>query len=244
MDLITDMEMYVRAYKSAEATLDELADKATDIRSRYDSLRAERESLGQEIANHERSVAALRGERESLKGEHAEASFADDRKELERIAGERTNIEQRINKHHKDIRAVREKLEALSVEELELEAATAAVEVDKCVEAVPVVFGMLNAPTNVARNELKSRASTIKGTLPAYTDAVRKQVDAEYRRKQQQQAATLARAEAQRIAEEQKANQTVRAVVDQDSGNLLGYDVYEGGEKVRFAPVKRVPVAQ
>ncbi len=47
MDLVQDMEMYVEAYKGAEATLDGLADKATDIRGRYDSVRSERESFEQ-----------------------------------------------------------------------------------------------------------------------------------------------------------------------------------------------------
>jgi predicted nuclease with TOPRIM domain len=244
MDLIRDMEMYVKAYKSAESTLDELAEKATDVRGRADEIYADRSSLQEELQQHERSVAALRGQREDLKLEHAEASFSNDQKELERISQERTNIEQSINRHHKDIRAVRSKLDSLSAEELELEAAKIYVEVEQAITGVPVVFGELHFATNLARNELNSRADTIKSSLPAYSDEVRKQVDSDFREQQKREEARRAAAEAQRIADEKKARQTVRAVNDQDSGYLLGYDVYEEGQKIAFKPIKKVPIAQ
>ncbi len=83
-----------------------------------------------------------------------------------------------------------------------------------------------------------------RGSLPTYSDEVRKQVDSDFREQLKREEARRAAAEAQRIADEKKARQTVRAVNDQDSGNLLGYDVYEDGKKIAFKPIKKVPIAQ
>lgn len=209
MDLIDEMQAYVDAYKSAEGTLDELGEKATDVRSRHDELYAQRESFEQQIREHERSVAALRGQREDLKLEHAEASFSNDQKELERIARERTNLEQRINKHHKDIRAVRESLDGLSTEDLQMEAAKIYVEAGKTVDGLPFVQGDLYSATTKAKSELSRRADAIKDNLPHHSEAQRWQVDAEYRARQegkeQARAAETARIRAKMAENERNA---------------------------------------
>ena len=245
MELIEQMHAFVKAYKKAERTLDELDVRADDVRSRYDSIRAERESLEQKIADDNEAMTQLEQEDSEVKHELLEAVLSDDVSEQRQLKEHRKGIERRLGQHQSDIRSLREKLEALSTDSVEAEAATVAMEVERVIAEMPFIAeGELYRPTNLCRNELESRADSIKSNLPAYTDEVRRQVDTAYREQQEDREARLARAEALRKEEEAKARQTVRAVAD-DEGIIQGFNVFdESGELIRFAPVKRVAITQ
>jgi hypothetical protein len=163
------------------------------------------------------------------------------------VQNRRVEVDGLLQEHEQAIQELSTALAALPSHAED--AAAVAAEIDKLQFGDAFRFARQLEPVLIQhQNTLKSRKSESREMLPAYTDKlyreVRSATDDDYRQQLEREQAERARQQRVQAEKAQRSKLTKSAVVDQETGHLLGYQIKdEQGNNVRFEKIKRVPIA-
>ncbi len=204
------MEGFSKRLKAAEKELAASEKRAKKLSEKHAAVCSERESLGQQIHEHERVVGSLQGQRSDLQGEWSEASFNGDTAAQRAIQNKRAELD-------KDIRSRQSELEELRTSLAELEDNGREI-AEQVVNLEAIEFGAAWSFATQLRNELvnyvhalDSRRADARRILPSVhpeiLEAVKEELVEGYAAEKQRQADEVEQARQERQRKEEEARQ-------------------------------------
>ena len=244
VDLLTG---YADRLKKSEKELKSLERKAKALATKQAEVDEQRLYLEAKIMDHHRDAASLQSEHKDLQLRYMQSVYEQDAAAQRDVQSRRQEIDHQLQGHAQALEELSTALEEL--EDFAEQSAEIAAQLDSLNFGNAFIFSRQLEPVLINnQRSLESRQEQAKGKLPSYTDEVYREVrsaqDDEYKQQLERVQAERARQQRVQAEKEERSKLTKSAVVDQDTGYLLGYNIMDQDNKViRFEKVKRVPIA-
>jgi hypothetical protein len=216
VDAIAKMQEWIDKTKAVEKELSRLEREAKKLSEKAARIRAERQSLKQQIAQHEEAINTLETENTEVKNGILEALVNDNVSEERNLKQRRKQIANEVEEHQTGIRKLSDALDNL--ENTEQASADIAAKLDMLNFGYAFGFGsQLRAVLVQNELALKSRQGAVKRELPKYSQdvyrGVRAELDEDFAAKQERGGMTEVEYEnfLKRRAEQERKNEAAKS---------------------------------